>query len=213
MRGGGRYIERLRHVTPRVRDPMRKANAVALLPDPVELGAEHGGIGDRRQMRSLRLHVAPQRLDVRLVGGDARAAEVLGDRAQRHELPRRVGGHGRAVVADRQQDRHALVVEVEGDEGLGTQQALLDAGQQSSASRASRNRTRAWVVDSSAESSVAIHFRLTRSTMPKQHGARRQRPKWVTSQSQTWLGRYSTHAGQGLRTRGAGRSRRGSTSP
>src|SRR5450759_1238983 len=44
-----------------------------------------------------------------LVGRGMRPAEVLGDRAQREELPGRAGGHLRAVVGDGEQDRAGLV--------------------------------------------------------------------------------------------------------
>lgn len=65
--------------------------------------------------------------------------------------------------------------------------------------------TCAWVLVSSAESKVRIHLRDTKSMMAKQFFARRQRPKWVASQPHTWLGRYSTHSGQGRRSPRGGR--------
>jgi hypothetical protein len=49
---------------------------------------------------------------------------VLGDRAQRQELPGRAGGHLRAVVGDGEQDRPGLVVGAEVDAPVGV--AALD---------------------------------------------------------------------------------------
>lgn len=54
--------------------------------------------------------------------GGAGPPEVLGDRAQRHELPRRARGHLGSVVGDREQDRSCLVV------GAGVDEAVVVAG-------------------------------------------------------------------------------------
>lgn len=54
--------------------------------------------------------MAEEALDGSLVGGHARAAEVLGDGAQGHECLGRVGRHGRPVVGDGQQDGQAVGV-------------------------------------------------------------------------------------------------------
>jgi len=50
------------------------------------------------------------------------AAEVLGDRAQRHEFPRRPRRHLRPVVGDGEQDGPVLVV------GVGVGSAVVQAG-------------------------------------------------------------------------------------
>ena len=92
--------------------------------------AEHRRVGDGAQMGPLGLHVSPQGLHLGLVGGHARAPEVLGDGAQGHELPGGVGGHGRPVVGHRQEDGQALVVHVDGHHALGMHEAVLDEGQQ-----------------------------------------------------------------------------------
>jgi hypothetical protein len=68
-----------------------------------------------------------------------------------------------------------------------------------SRSKAAVNTTSTWLEVSSALSRVASHLRLTRSMIANALGAARQRPKWVTSQPHTWLGRYSSQSGQGRR--------------
>ena len=60
------------------------------------------------EVRPFVLDVPEQALDVRLVGRRAGAAVVGGDRVQGHELAGRAGGHLRAVVGDREQDRRKL---------------------------------------------------------------------------------------------------------
>src|SRR5438093_1816791 len=80
-----------------------------------------------------------------------------------------------------------------------------------SAPSAAPNTTSTWVEVSSALSRVASHLRLTRSMIANAQGAARQRPKWVTSQPHTWLGRYSSQSGQGCRCTGARPGGLGST--
>ena len=60
--------------------------------------------------------------------GGVGASELLGDRAQRHELPGGPRRHLRAVIGHRKQDRPSLVVDVDGDEPV---LASLDGFQQS----------------------------------------------------------------------------------
>jgi len=53
---------------------------VVLALDAGELGVERGRIADLCQVRPVTFQMAEERLDVRLVGGSAGPAMVLGDR-------------------------------------------------------------------------------------------------------------------------------------
>ena len=64
-----------------------QADGVVVVPGVGEFSAQGGRVGDHQQVGELVLEVAVQRLDPGLVGGGAGPAEVLGDRAQRQELP------------------------------------------------------------------------------------------------------------------------------
>ena len=141
--------------------PLVQPNGVVVSPTRVQLGAQHPWIVDDEQMGVFDFEVAEQRLDPGLVSRSSRPAEVLGDRAQRHELPGRPGGHLRAVVADGEQDRPVLVVDVDGHEPV---DASLHAGEQPSAASASVNTISTWVEVSSADTMWAIHLRDTRSS-------------------------------------------------
>nr|WP_249012226.1 hypothetical protein [Conexibacter sp. DBS9H8] len=62
---------------------------VVLTANLSEFGAEHLGIADAIDVRPFGFDVGEQALDPGLVGRGAGPAEVLSDRAHRHELPRR----------------------------------------------------------------------------------------------------------------------------
>ena len=85
--------------------PGVQAHAVVAAAHRGQLAFKAAGIGEPRQVRPLVLEVAEEALDGRLVGRDAGASEVRGDRVQRHELGRRARRHLGAVVGDREQDR------------------------------------------------------------------------------------------------------------
>ena len=63
-----------------------------------ELAAQVGGVGEAFELGVVVLEVAEEALDVRLVGGDAGAPAVGGDRVERHELAGGARGHLRPVV-------------------------------------------------------------------------------------------------------------------
>src|SRR5512133_787703 len=176
-------------------------------PDGVVVGADHLqfgaallGVADAFQVGPLALDVPEEALDGGLVGGGVGAAEVLDDGAQRQELPGRPRGHLGAVVGHRQQQRPGGVVSGQvhpavlagghqfpqplalqgiGEHDLDLAGGLLGAEQGSQPLAADQVDDRERV------------------------GAARQRPKWVTSQPHTWLGRYSSQSGQGCRCTGA----------
>jgi hypothetical protein len=93
-----------------VADGLVQPHGVVVDADAFELGAQHRDVVDLVEVGSLKLDVAEQRLDPRLVGRGARPSEVLRDRAQRHELPRRPRRHLRPVVGHGEQDGAALVI-------------------------------------------------------------------------------------------------------
>jgi hypothetical protein len=133
---------------------------------------------------------------------------VLVDRAQGHELAGGAGGHLRAVVAHRQQDRPGRVVYA----CVG--QAVLAGGDA---------RQQALAFQRLGEHDLDLGGGLLRgddlggatcATPGPQVtvAATPARVKWVVSNIQIELGVYSTQSGNGLRTlrpgRGSGRSRR-----
>jgi hypothetical protein len=93
-----------------------ESDAVVVRSDDGQLRAQGGGVLDCEQVRGLGLDGPVEGLDPGLVGRGVRASEVLGDRAQRHELASRARGHLGSVVADREQDRSGLVVGADVDE-------------------------------------------------------------------------------------------------
>jgi hypothetical protein len=70
-----------------VADAGVQPNRVVVRSDGGELGAQGGWVADREQVRVLGLDVPVEAFDPGLVGRRAGASEVLGDRAQRQELP------------------------------------------------------------------------------------------------------------------------------
>jgi hypothetical protein len=65
-----------------------KSHGVVVDPGGGDLGSQGRRVTDREQVWVLDLDVPVEALDSGLVGGSAGPPEVLGDRAQRHELPR-----------------------------------------------------------------------------------------------------------------------------
>ena len=70
-------------------DALVEPDPVVVRPGDVEFGTQGGRVTDREQVRVLGFEVAVEALDPGLVGRCAGPAEVLRDRAQGHELPRR----------------------------------------------------------------------------------------------------------------------------
>ena len=191
-----------------VADRFVQPDAVVVDPDAFEFGGEGGGVGDRRQVWVLAFDVAPQRLDPCLVGRGRWAAEVLGDRAQRHEPAGLVGVHLGPVVRDRQQQRRLVAV---GERGVGVGEAgSVRRARSSSVSSPSLssprlNRTRAATESGLAMRCVEIHLRDTTSTIAYACLAAAQRSNWEPSQYHSWFGRHSHQCGHGVFTVRAGR--------
>ena len=163
-------------------------HSVVLGPYPVEFKFEFAGVADLLQVWPLTLHVPEQGLDPGLVGRRRRAPELLRDGQRGHELTGAVRAHLRAVVADREQQRHlpgdgelgqaVVVASVSAacSSGLAQDSAASDMP---SASSAAVNATSTWVEDSSAATRVVSHLRDTMSRIAI--AARRARVKWVKS--------------------------------
>src|SRR5512132_642109 len=191
-----------------VADPGVQPDGVVVGADHLQFSAELVGVAELLQVGPLALDVPEEALDRSLVGGGVRAAEVLDDRAQRQELlvdPE--------VICGPLSEAASSSGRVGSSTARSTRPSWRAATSPSkpSRSKASVNTTWTWVEVSSALSRVASHLRLTRSTIANAHGAARQRPKWVTSQPHTWLGRYSNQSGQGVRCTGARPAGLGST--
>ena len=128
-----RQIRSSQHTTTdRTRTPL---GALGMEPDGIpelagdgQFGAQGGGVLDGEQVRVFGLEVGVEALDPGLIGRRSGPSEVLGDRAQRHELPGGSRRHLRAVIGHRKQDRPSLVVSAEVHEPVG---ASLDGLQQS----------------------------------------------------------------------------------
>src|SRR3979490_3237458 len=88
-----------------VADPGVESHGVVLVADDRQLGPEDFRVTDPVEVWPLGFDVAEQALDPGLVGRGAGPAEVLGDRAHRHERSRVHRGHLRPVVADGEQHR------------------------------------------------------------------------------------------------------------
>jgi hypothetical protein len=172
-----------------VSDRCVEPDRVVFEPYPVQLEFEFAGVADLLQVWPLALDVAEQGFDPGLVGGCGRAAELLGDRQDGHELAGGVGPHLRAVVADGEQQRdlpgggefgQGVVVPRAASAACSSGLAqFAAASDRSSLSRAAVKATSTWVEDSSAATRVVIHFRDTTSRMAI--AARRARLKWVKS--------------------------------
>jgi hypothetical protein len=93
-----------------VADAGVQSGAVVGAADAVELGVEHGWVGDLFEVRPLAFDVAEEALDPGLVGRGVGSAEALGDGQADEELSRRGRGHLGAVVAAGEQDRPGRVV-------------------------------------------------------------------------------------------------------
>lgn len=76
-----------------------------------QLGTKDVRVCDLVDVGMFGFEVTEEAFDPRLVGRGAGPAEMLGDGAQRHELPGRPGGHLRPIVGDGEQDRASRVVE------------------------------------------------------------------------------------------------------
>src|SRR5579863_4116140 len=144
-----------------VADAGMEADPVPSRADDVELLAQHLDVGDRLQVRVLGFQVSVEALDPGLIGRGAGSAEVLGDRAEGHELARRARGHLRAVVRHGEQDRPAGIVGGDVHPPVG---AALDGVEQPSAAKASVKTISTWVEVSSDETMWASHLRDTRSS-------------------------------------------------
>jgi hypothetical protein len=102
-----------------VADPGVQPGRVVLVADDGELGPQDGGVADAVEVRPVGLDVAEQALDPGLIGRRSGPAEVLGDRAHRHELAGRAARHLRPVVRDGEQHRRENVNVNVGREGEG----------------------------------------------------------------------------------------------
>jgi len=152
-------------------------------------------------MGVLGLDMAEQRLDPRLVGRRARPAEVLVDRAQRHELAGGSGGHLRAVIAHRQQDRPGGVVVSKVECAVQPGGDLLH---EPSASSASQKAAWTWTLVSSALTTSHSHLRDTKSSITVT--AIFALVKWVVSKIHNIPGLSWTQSGNGWRMLRAGRA-------
>jgi hypothetical protein len=124
-------------------------------------GPQHGGINDALDVRVLGFEVAVETLDPRLVGRRARATEVLGDGAQRHELTRQpnVVCGPLSEIARRMCRRSSSAEGSTGSSALSSTNAIRP-----SATRASVKTIPTWVEVSSELKMSAIYLRLTRSS-------------------------------------------------
>ena len=96
-----------------------------MLLEAVQLGFEIAGIGDLVQVGELALEVSEERLDPGLVVRGGGASEVLRDPRAGEEHRGGFRGHLRAVVADGQQHRDAVVGIGHGPGGELVQQRLV----------------------------------------------------------------------------------------
>ncbi len=93
-----------------VTDTFVEPHRVVVVPDAFVFSGEVGWIVERFEVGVFAFDVAEQRLDPGLVGGCGAPPEVLSDRTKGHELGGVTSTHPRAVVADRQQQWHLVVV-------------------------------------------------------------------------------------------------------
>jgi len=103
-----------------ISDALVEPHAVAVVSDAFELSGEICWLGERFEVGVLGLDVPEQGLDPCLVGRGGGPPEVLGDRADGHELCGVAGAHLGAVVGHRRQQRDAVAV---GRFGVGVREA------------------------------------------------------------------------------------------